>query len=176
MSSENGCCESVFRVFARKRPLFSLFFLFFGLSRICRGFSPKSGFSSKRSPFSPRSGQGVVLGAKTAHFLQPRECNASKTRHHRHIANALSLCRLFQVTLVSPLMSLGHHGSENDMISLARASGTTWAPISFSSHILSPNVQNIVLSTTVWNRLSCTLVIFHIKSCSTGPCWLEIVK
>ena len=33
----------------------------------------------------------------------------------------------------------------------------------FSCYILSPNVQNKALSTTVWNRSSCTLVIFHKK-------------
>ena len=33
----------------------------------------------------------------------------------------------------------------------------------FSCHILSPNVQNIAVSTAVWNRLPCTPVIFHQK-------------
>ena len=137
-------------------------------------------------------GRGCFTISKKCPLLQPRECNAPKTRHHSQIENALRFGRLFQVTLVSPLMSLGHYESENGIMSPARASGTTWAPVAcrslpggrdfssnnlilglmysaytelpmFSCHISLPNARNIALSATVWNRLSCTPVIFHQK-------------
>ena len=128
MRSKNGCWESVFGTFPRKNP-FLVLFMFLGLSQIIRVFSPKSGFSSKKDLFSP-PGKGCCTMSKESPLLEPRECNARKTRHHSQIENLLCFCRLFQVTLVSPLMSLGHYGCEIGIISPARASGTTWAPIS----------------------------------------------
>ena len=132
-------------------------------------------FHPKRAFFLP-PGRGCCTRSKKSPLLQPRECNARKTCHHRQIENALCLCRLFQVTLVSPLMSLDHYGSAIGIISPTRASGTTWAPIScrslpggrdfssnnlffgliysaytelpmFSCHILLPNSQNKALFT-----------------------------
>ena len=171
---------SLFLVLPPEKDPFSPWFCFLCLSRICRVFSPKSGFSSKNGPFFLPIGRGCCAMSKNSPLMQPRDCNASKTRHHRQIAHALCLCRLFHVTLVSPLMSSDHDGSEIGIISPARASATTWAPIScrslpggrdfssnnlifgliysaytelpmFSYHILSPTVQNNPLSTTVWN-------------------------
>ena len=126
-----GCL--FFVLLPEKDPL-SPCFCFLSLSRICSGFIPKSGFSSKRSPFSLPPGRGCCKMSKNGPLLQPREwCNAPKTRHHSQIDNALSFRRLFQVTLVSPLMSLDHYGSENVIISPAWASSTTWTPISCRS-------------------------------------------
>ena len=121
---------SLFFVFLPKKDPFSPSFCFLCLSRICRVFSPKSGFSSKKGPFFIPIGRGCCKMSENGPLLQPRECNAPKTRHHRQIENALCLCTLFHVTLVSPLMPLDHYGSKkNVIISFAWLSGTTWAPI-----------------------------------------------
>ena len=89
-------------------------------------------FHPKRA-FSLPPGRGCCIRSKKSPLLEARECNAPKTRHHSQIEDALCLCRLFQVTLVSPLMSLGHYRSEISIISPAQTSGTAWAPISCRS-------------------------------------------
>ena len=124
---------SLFSSFSPKKDPFSPCFRFLCLSRICRVFSPKSGFSSKKSPFSLPPGRGCCFMSKNSPLLQPGECNVPKTRHHSQIENALRFGRLFQVTLVSPLMSLGHNRSENTILSHGRESDTTWTPISCRS-------------------------------------------
>ena len=120
---------SLFLVLSPEKDPFSPCFCFLCLSRIGRVFSPKSGFSSKRSPFSLPPGRSCCKMSKNGPLLQPWECNVPKTRIHRQIENALRFGRLFQVTMVSPLMSLGHYGSENGIMSPGRASATTWTPI-----------------------------------------------
>ena len=124
---------SLFFVFLPKKDPFSPCFCFLCLSRICRVFSPKSGFSSKRSPFSLPPGRGCCFMSENSPLLQPRKCVVHKTCHHGQIENALRFGRLFQVTLVSPLMSLGHNRSENTTMSHAQASDTIWTPISCRS-------------------------------------------
>ena len=124
---------SLFFVLLPEKDPFSPCFCFLCLSRICRVFSSKSGFSSKRSPFPLPPGRGCCKMSKNSPLLHPRECNAPKTRHHSQIENAFCVCRLFQVTLVSPIMSLGHNKSENAIMSHARASDTIWTPISCRS-------------------------------------------
>ena len=124
---------SLFFVLSPQKDPFSPCFCFLCLSRICSVFSPKSGFSSKKGPFSLPPGRGCCTMIKNSPLLQPRKCVVHKTCHHGQIENALRVGRLFQVTLVSPLMSLDHYGSEIVIISFAWASGTAWAPIACRS-------------------------------------------
>ena len=124
---------SLFLVLSPEKDPFSPSFCFLCLSRICRVFSPKSGFSSKKGPFSLPIGRGCFKMSENSPLLQPWECNVPKTCHHSQIENALRFGRLFQVTLVSPFMSLGHNRSENTILSHARACGITWTPISCRS-------------------------------------------
>ena len=127
MSTENGCWESVFRVFARKRPLFSLIFFSLSIPHL-QGFESKIWIFIKKEPLFYPDRERLFFMSENSPLLQPRKCVVHKTCHHSQIENALYFRRLFQVTLVSPLMSLGHNRSENTILSHARASATTWAP------------------------------------------------
>ena len=125
-----GVC---FLCFRPKKPPFLLDFVFF-VSPVFAGFLVQNlDFPPKRAPFSIPIGRGCCFMSKNSPLLQPRECNVPKTCHHGQIENALRFGRLFQVTLVSPLMSLGHIRSENTILFDARACGITWTPISCRS-------------------------------------------
>ena len=87
MRSETGCWESVFCIFAQKRPLSSCF-CFLGLSRICRIFSPKSGFSSKKGPFFIPIGRGCCFMSKNSPLLQPRKCSMHAICPPKHVTTA----------------------------------------------------------------------------------------
>ena len=89
-------------------------------------------FIQKGPLFSPDR-QRLLYNEQNEPTSAAKEIHCPKTCHHSQIENALCLWRLFQVTLVSPLMSLGHYGSELVIISPVRASGTTLAPISCRS-------------------------------------------
>ena len=123
----------LFFVLSPEKDPFSHCFCFLCLSRICRVFSPKSGFSSKKGSFFIPIGRGCCKMSENSPLLQPRKCVVHKTCHHSQIEHALRFGRLFQVTLVAPLMSLGHNRSENTILSHARACGITWTPISCTS-------------------------------------------
>ena len=80
------------------------------------------------------------------------EVKSAKSLPHGHLAppghpSHAGLSRVGEISLLTTLFS----GLIN--------SAYTELPM-FSSHILSPNVQNKALSTTVWNCLSYTPVIF----------------
>ena len=124
---------SLFLVLLPEKDPFSACFCFRCLSRICRVFSPKSGVSSKKGPFFIPIGRGCCKMSENSPLLQPRKCVVHKTCHHGQIENALRFGRLFQVTLVSPLMSLDDYESENVIMYPAWASATTWTPISCRS-------------------------------------------
>ena len=128
-----GAGSLFFWYFCPKKTPFLLDFVFV-VSPAFAGFLVQNlDFHPKRAPFCIPIGRGCCFMSKKSPLLQPRECNAPKTRHHSQIENALRFGRLFQVTLVSPLMSLGHNRSENTILSHARACGITWTPISCRS-------------------------------------------
>ena len=107
-----GVC---FWYFPPKKPLFALL-MFLVCPKLSEFLVQNLDFHPKRA-FSLPPGKGCCTMSKKSPLLEPRECNARKTRHHSQIENALCLCRLFQGTLVSPLMSLGHYGSEHGILS-----------------------------------------------------------
>ena len=121
-----GC---LFLVFSPQKAPFSTQFCFLVSPKFLEFLVQNLDFRSERA-FSLPPGRGCCTRSKKSPLLQPRECIPHKTRHLRRIENALRFERQFQVASLSPHMSLGHYESENSKMSPARASGTTWAPIS----------------------------------------------
>ena len=107
---------------------FSLRFWFLAAPAFAGFLVPNLGFHSKR-PLSLPLGRGCCTVRKKSPLLQPSECIPDKTCHYSQIENVLRFGRLFEAAWASSLMTLGHYGSENVIISPVRASGTTWAPI-----------------------------------------------
>ena len=146
--------------FRQEKNPFLLVFVFF-VSPAFAGFLVQNlDFHPKKGPFSLPPGRGCCFMSEKSPLLQPRKCVVQKTCHHGQIENALRFGRLFQVTLVSPLMSLDHYRSENTILSHARASDTIWTPIScrslpdgrdFSSEdLISPHTLGIYSNTYVF--------------------------